>query len=149
MIEVKPFKSEDMLYVISHGVKELHLKAIPNDEIKALAKEREESGKCVTGWVNGIVACVAGIDVLWEGVANVWMMLTPEINNDVKQGYLCIRKGLKKIIEENKLRRIQAYGRTDFPECHVLFEHLGFKVEGIARKYTPDGVDVIMYAKVT
>lgn len=148
MIEVKSMQAEDMLYVIEHGVKEAGLKAIPNDEMKALAKEREESGMCVSGWVNGEVVCVAGIDLLWEKVGNVWMMLTPCINKNVREGYICIRKGLKKLIKEHKIRRLQSFGRVDFPECHILFDHLGFKVEGLAKAYTPDGVDAIMYALI-
>jgi len=148
MIEVKPLKAEDILWVIEHGVKEVGLKAIPTDKMKALAKEREESGMCITGWVDGEVIGVAGIDKLWEGVGNGWMMLTPLINKNIKEGYACICKGLKKLIKDNNLRRIQSYGRVDFPQCHILFEHLGFKVEGLARKYTPDGVDCILYSLI-
>jgi len=148
MIEVKPLKAEDILFVIENGVKEVGLKATPTDEMKALAKEREESGMCFTGWVDGEIIGIAGLDKLWEGVGNMWMMLTPLIDKHLKESYRCILKGMKKLIDENKLRRVQSYGRVDFPECHILFEHLGFKVEGLARKYTPDGVDAIMYAKV-
>lgn len=151
MISVKPFKAEDMLWVISHGIKEIGLKAIPNDEMKTLAEEREKSGKCLTGWVDGEVVGVAGIDEVWPGITDVvdmWLMLTPYIDRHIVQGYKCILEGMKKLINENKLRRVQSYGRVDFPACHILFEHLGFNVEGLAKAYTPDGVDCIMYAKV-
>ena len=105
MISVKPLKAEDILWVIEHGVKEVGLKAVPTDEMKALAKEREESGMCVTGWVNGEVVGVAGIDLLWEGVGNGWMMLTPLINKNIKEGYTCICKGFKKLIKDNPIKR--------------------------------------------
>jgi hypothetical protein len=149
MIEVKPMKAEDMLWVIEHGVKEAQLKMAPTEEMKRVAKEREESGMCVTGWIDGQPECVAGIDLLWEGVGDVWMMVTPCINDHIKEGYKCIRKGLKKLIKDHKMRRLQSYGRIDFAECHNLFKHLGFEVEGLAREYTADGIDCIMYAKVT
>lgn len=148
MIDVQPMKAEDMLWVIEHGVKEARLKATPTDEMKKIAKEREESGMCVTGWVNGEPQCVAGIDMLWEGVGDVWLMLTPCINKNIREGYLCIRKGLKKLIKEHKIRRLQSYGRVDFNECHTLFKHLGFEVEGLARQYTPDGCDCILYSLI-
>lgn len=148
MIELKPFKAEDMLWVVEHGVKELGLKAIPDDDMKALAKAREESGKCLTGWVDGEVVGVTGIEEKWPGVADIWLMLTPYINKHVKQGYQCILRGIEKLINDNNLRRVQSYGRVDFLECHILFKHLGFEVEGLAKAYTPDGVDCIMYAKV-
>ena len=148
MIDVRDFKADDMLWVLEHGVKEFGLKVIPNNELRQMAKEREESGKCVTGRVDGEIVGVAGIDELWPGVGDIWLMLTPYINRHVKEGYKCILKGMKKLIKEHKLRRVQSYGRVDFPECHILFKHLGFKVEGMAKGYSPDGVDCIMYAKV-
>lgn len=148
MIEVKPMKAEDMLWVIRNGIKEAGLWAEPNEEMRKVAKEREESGMCVTGWINGQPECVAGIDRIWSGVGDVWMMITPYIDNHIKEGYVCIRKGLRELIEKHKIRRLQSYGRIDFPECHNLFKHLGFEVEGYARKYTPDGVDCVMYALI-
>lgn len=148
MIDVRPMKAEDMLWVIAHGVKELSLRATPTDEMKKVAKEREESGMCVTGWVNGEPQCVAGIDLLWKGCGDVWLMLTPCIDKNVREGYLCIRKGLKKLIKDHKIRRLQSYGRVDFAECHILFKHLGFEVEGLAREYTADGTDCIMYSLI-
>ena len=148
MIKVKPFKAEDMLYVIENGVLEAGLKAVPTDEMKKVGKEREESGKCITGWVDDEVIGVAGIDPVWEGVGSIWLMLTPAIYRHLKEGYKCICQGMEKLIEDNKLHRIESYGRIDFPECHNLFKHLGFEVEGLARKKTPDKVDCIMYAKV-
>ena len=147
-IEVKPMKAEDLLWVISHGVKEVQLKMTPTDDMKAIAKEREESGMCVTGWVNGEAQCVAGIDLKWEGCGDVWLMVTPCIDKNIRAGYTCIRRGLKKLIKEHKIRRLQSYGRTDFMQCHVLFKHLGFKVEGLARKYTSDGCDCILYSLI-
>jgi hypothetical protein len=148
MIEIKPLKAEDVLYVISHGVKEVNLRATPTEEMKQLAKEREDSETCITGWVNGEIVGVAGVDMLWEGVGDMWLMLTPYIDSNIKETYKCIRQGVKKLIEKHNLRRVQSYGRVDFPECHTLFKHLGFEVEGMAKGYTPDGVNCVMYAKV-
>ena len=149
MIDVRPMKAEDMLWVIEHGVKEVQLKMKPTEEMKDFAKQREDSGMCVTGWIDGKPECVAGIDIMWEGVGDVWLMITPFIDNHVKESYKCIRKGLKKLIKDHKIRRLQSYGRVDFAQCHTLFKHLGFEVEGLARQYTIDGIDCIMYAKVT
>lgn len=149
MIEVKPFKADDMLYVIEHGVLEIGLKAQPTEEIRQAAQEREESGQCVTGWVNGEIIGIGGIDEEWKGVGNIWLMLTPKIYEYLKEGYKCIRQGMKKLIDDGNYHRVESYGRVDFPACHILFKHLGFDVEGIARKKTHDKVDCLMYAKVT
>ncbi len=143
MIDVRPMLAEDMMWVLRHGVKEANIKAD-----KKAAKEREESGMCVTGWVNGRPECVAGIDLLWEGVGDVWLMVTPRIDTMKREGFVCIRKGLKKLIKDNKIRRLQSYARIDFPECHTLFKHLGFIKEGTAKGYCPDGSDAILYARI-
>lgn len=148
MIEIRPFRAEDMLYVIEHGIKEVGLKSQATKELVKAAEEREKSGTCITGRVNGEIIGVAGIDPIWEGVGEIWMMLTPYVDKNIKEVYKCIREGIKKLIDECKLRRVESYGRVDFPQCHVLFKHLGFKVEGKKEAYTPDGVDCVMYAKV-
>ena len=145
-IKITPLKAEDILYVIENGVREVQLKATPDKDMAQLAKESEESGLCITGWVDGKVIGVGGIKILWEGVGEVWALFTSYKKS--KGAYKCIRDGLEKLIEDNKLRRIQGYGRIGFPQSHILFKHLGFKPEGIMRKYTPDGVDVIMYARI-
>ena len=148
MINITPLKAEDILYVIEHGVKEVGLKAHPTKDMIQAAREREESGLCTTGWVDGKIVGCGGIDILWEGVGEVWLMLTPYINEKPKEGYRCIREGFNKLIENNNLRRIQGYGRAGFHEAHIPFKHLGFSVEGKMKQYTPDGVDCIMYARI-
>jgi hypothetical protein len=148
MIEVKPLKAEDILYVVENGVKEIEMRATPDEDIKQLAKEREESGMCVTGWVDGEIVGVGGVDLLWANVGEVWLMLTPYINERPKEGYKCIRDGLGKLIKKCNLRRVQGSGRIGFHQAHILFKHLGFEAEGIMKKFTPDGVDCIMYARI-
>ncbi len=148
MIEIKPLKAEDVFWAIEHGVKECNIRVIPNQDIKDIAAEREASGLCITGWVDGEIVGCGGIDPIHKGVGSVWLLLTNYIDNHPKEGYMCIKEGFEKLIKDNKLRRIEGYGRVDFLESHILFKHLGFKVEGRKKEYTPDGVDVIMYGLV-
>ena len=146
---LRPMVAEDMLWIIESGVKEYGLKCYPTDHMRELALARENNGQCITGLVDGNIVGVGGVDEMWPGVGEVWMMLSYEIDKYPKRAYRVIRDGLKKLIEDNSFRRTQAWGRTDFDQAHTLFRHLGFKPEGIARKYTPDGVDAILYAKVS
>ena len=148
MIDVSPMKAEDLLWVIENGVKEVGLRAEPTEDMRKLAEEREQSGRCFTGRVDGEIIGCAGIDILWEGVGEAWFVASPKVNENKRDSYACILKGLKRLIKENNLRRVQGYGRVNFPESHILFKHLGFEVEGKMRKYTHDGVDCIMYGRV-
>jgi len=140
--------AEDMLWIIENGVKEYGLKCYPTDQMRELAISRENNGKCITGLVDGNIVGVGGVDEMWTGVGEVWLMLSYETDRYPKRAYKVIRDGLKQLIEDNGFWRTQAWGRIDFDRAHTLFKHLGFKPEGIAKKYTPDGVDAILYAKV-
>jgi len=145
---IRPFKASDMIWIVENGVKEFGLKILGNQQIKELAGVREANGQCVTGVVNDEIVGCGGIDLLWEGVGEVWLMLSYEVNKYPIKTFEVIRDGLAKLIEDNGLWRVQAWCRKEFIQAHTLFQHLGFKVEGIAKKYAADGVDCFLYAKV-
>jgi hypothetical protein len=145
---VFPFYAEDMLWIIEDGIKESGLKCIPTEQMKEIAQARQENGQCVTGWVNGQIVGCGGIDLMWPGVGEVWMLLSYEVDRYPVRAYEVIRDGLGKLIDDNNLQRCQGWCRKGFAKAHTLFRHLGFKPEGYAKKYTPDGVDCILYAKV-
>ncbi len=145
---IRKFVAEDMVWVIEHGVKEFGLKAMADDHIRELAQAREDNGQCITGVVNDRIIGCGGIDIMWPGVGEVWVLLAYDIGIYSMAAYEVIQDGLKKLIEDNNLRRVQAWGRVGFSAGHTLFKHLGFKPEGIARKYGYDGEDFILYALI-
>lgn len=145
---IRPLKAEDMVWILEDGVKEFGLRCLPHPHVEELAKEREGNGKCLTALVNGKIVGCGGIDLMWPGVGEVWVMLSYEVDKYPIRAYEVIRDGLEKLIEDNDLWRVQAWGRIGFAKSHTLFRHLGFRPEGIAKKYAPDGVDCILYAKV-
>ncbi len=146
--EIRPFKASDLVWIMAEGVKEFGLRFLPNEHIDELAQNREDNGKCITGLVDGVIVGCGGIDELWPGVGEVWLFLSYGVDRFPIRSYEVIRQGLLELIEHNDLWRVQAWGRVGFSQAHTLFRHLGFEVEGIARKYAPDGVDCILYAKV-
>lgn len=145
---VRSFKAEDMVWVIENGVKEFNLKILGNDHIRDLAQARENNGQCVTGVVNDEIVGCGGIDLIFEGVGEVWLMLTYKVDKYPIRAYEVIKEGLAKLIKDNNLWRTEAWCRKGFTKGHSLFRHLGFKIEGLARKRSPDGVDSFLYALV-
>jgi len=145
---IRSFRAEDMIWVIENGIKEFGLKAYGDDNLQELAKTREANGKCITGVVKDNIVGCGGIDWKWPGVAEVWLMLSYEVDKYPMGAYEVIKDGLGKLIKDNNLHRLEAHARIGVPEAHTLLRHLGFKIEGIARKLTPDKVDCISYAKV-
>lgn len=145
---VRKFKAKDMVAIIENGVREFGLKSQGTKELWELAREREKNGMCLTTVEDGEITACGGVDVLWSGVGEVWLILTCKETKYPRKLYENIKNGLNKIINDNNLFRVQAWGRIGFDRAHILFKHLKFKPEGIAKRYTPDGVDCILYAIV-
>lgn len=141
--EIRPFKAEDMLEIITGETKEFGLDLYSNED---LARMTEADGMSITGVVDGVIVGCGGIRKMWKGVGEVWLILSPDVDKYAVSAYICIRDGFSKLIKENKFTRLQGWGRMDFPKAHTLFRHLNFKPEGTARCYTPDGCDAILYA---
>ena len=145
---IRPFQAEDMMAIIEMGVKEDGIKYYGHANLEELAKETEKEGRSVTGIVNDVIVGCGGIRTLWDGVGEVWLILSPQTSMYPIKTFRCIRDGLQKLIDENEFVRLQGWCRVGFIKAHTLFRHLGFTVEGRARKYTPDQCDCILYAKV-
>jgi len=149
---VFPFYAEDMISILNDGIKEFGLDSLTPEAITELAELRQSNGQCVSGWVDGKVMGCGGIDLMWEGVGEVWLMLSPDIDSySLKtrmNAYKTISEGLEELIQNNNLIRCQAWGRVGFHRSHTLFKHLGFTPEGVAEKYMPDGEDAILYARI-
>ncbi len=146
--EVRPFQAEDMLFLINDGIKEKGIQYYGAGTLEELAQQTEDDGLSMTGFVNDMIVGCGGIRKLWDGVGECWLMLSPQTNIYPVKTYKCIRDGFQKVIDESDFHRIQAWGRIGFTKAHTLFRHLGFKPEGIARKYTPDKVSCILYALI-
>ncbi len=145
---IRQFKAKDMIFIIENGIKEFDLKTMSEDHIKELAQARENNGQCITGVVDGRIVGCGGIDLMWKGVGEVWIMLVSEVDKYPVKAYEVIRDGLDKLIKDNNLWRVQAWGRIGFDASHTLFRHLNFVPEGIARKYGHDGTDYILYGLI-
>ena len=145
---VVPFKAEHMLAIIEMGTKEQGLKYYGQGTLSELAQQTEDDGLSVTGFVEGEIVGCGGIRKLWEGVGEMWLMLSPKTNAyPIKTGAVILR-GFRKLIEDNDFRCLMAYGRIGFAKAHTLFRHLGFKPKGKIERYTPDDVDCIIYALI-
>lgn len=145
---IRPFKAEDMIWIVENGVKEFGLKMLGDDHIRELAQYRENNGQCLTAIVNDVIVGCGGIDLIWKGVGEVWVFLSYEVDKYPIRAYEVIKEGLDKLIKDNNLWRAEAWGRIGFDKAHTLFRHLGFKPEGIAKKRGYDGTDYILYGLV-
>ncbi len=145
---LRKFKADDMVQILEGGVKEQSLKFLPNDHIESVAKDREANGKCITGLVDGVIVGCGGIEDILPDVAEVWVLLSYQVDNYPIHVFEVIRDGLQKLIEDNNLRRVESWCRVNFAKGHTLLRHLNFKVEGKALGRAFDGTDMILYARI-
>jgi len=88
-----------------------------------------------------------GVTPYWEGMVEVWAVFDEDAKKEVRD----IVKYTHAFFDDlsQRFRRIQA-DVVDGNETAIRFvEHFGFKREGVMRKYSPLGEDVIRYARVS
>lgn len=106
---------------------------------------------CYTVIFEGQIVAVGGMIVLWEGVGELWLMLTAECRKNGIFGVIAlsaIRDKVEELIENNNIRRAQSMIRTDFPQAIKMIESFGFRREGLLEQYCPDKGDVYIYAQI-
>lgn len=97
------------------------------------------------------LVAVGGLQVRWEGVGLLWLILTADCRRDGIHGFralYAIYEKMEELIENNALHRVEAAVRTDFPEAVKMIEVFGFEREGIMKQHGPDKADAYLYSRV-
>jgi hypothetical protein len=145
-MDIIPFKSEHAKWILSQklNAKELYLRP----EHRKYALYLEQVGMSFTALANSKPIAAGGIFVLWDNVAEGWVMAT----HDVWQHRISMAKHFKKkfdvLIETSKVKRIQTSVKADFELGHKFATWLGFEKEGLMKYYGPDGSDYVRYARI-
>lgn len=99
----------------------------------------------------GSLVAVGGLQVRWEGVGLLWLILTANCKRDGIHGFralYAIYERMEELIENNALHRAEAAVRTDFPEAVKMIEAFGFEREGLMRQHGPDKADSYLYSRI-
>lgn len=91
------------------------------------------------------ILAIGGVAPLWPGVAEVWMVRSKDFASKPMAARE-IKKLLK--VEMQKYHRVQATCLNSDEVCKNFLCWLGFGIEGVMRKFGPDGSDFTMYARV-
>lgn len=110
------------------------------------------AGPAYTVFDGGTVLGCGGVALLWQGVAEAWMVLSESVDMlDARgRGLLGIQiiRGLRRSSLEFNLHRLQAVVAKDGDEANKAFlQWLGLEYEGDMHKYGPDGSDYERWAK--
>lgn len=123
---------------------------------EAAIRDWEEAGRqAVAHWVAGpavtaelggeIMFCV-GINERWAGVGEVWFVLSPKAAKH--PGVFWALRTLIDQAHEKGYHRLQAAVDYRWWDSVRFAEWLGFKREGIMRKFGSDGRNYLLYARV-
>lgn len=143
MIVIRPFVPGDMDRIEARDYEK---------ELMRLAGNYGETfafrGPAFTMEHDGTPVMAAGVCILWEGVGEAWMHLSPWFYRHVKSAYAAVYEVLCQIIVHKSLRRVQAPICASMPANIRFVEHLGFAPEGLMHRWGPDGKDYWLYSIV-
>lgn len=98
--------------------------------------------------VDGQVIAVVGVQVMWRGVGEAW--LVPSVH--LKKYTLSVVKMIKSYLDimdaQERFVRIQTIVRSQECKFKNFAKLFGFKSEGILSKFEPDGTDAEMMGRV-
>ena len=143
---VKPFKQEHADAIVAYGMNDKLM------EVDASYKEHRicqaDKGNAYTLFVNKEPIVAGGIIVLWQGVAEGWVMA----NQNIFEVKFLAAKEIKRrtdiLCKKNNIKRLQTTVKYDFNQGIRFASWFGLKPEGIMRKYGPDGSDYYRMAKI-
>ena len=143
MIEVIEFEPRHFTDLILQDAQALAQPLLMTDEY---AEMLMDGGPHFSALVDGIVIGCAGVLVAdaepHRGVA--WALIAEDIGKDLYH----MHKAVKRFLEGTPIIRVEMSVNYNFDPGHRWARMLGFKAEGVMRKYYPDGSDAIMYARV-
>jgi RimJ/RimL family protein N-acetyltransferase len=109
---------------------------------------RNGNPKGLTLFDNDLILGLGGIHPLWAGVGECWIMLSTYGRKKpltvAKHSYLLFDD----IMEGENLNRMQASVAVSDSKALSFAKWLGFEVEGLMRKYGPDGEDYYRLARI-
>jgi len=96
---------------------------------------------------SGLIFC-AGVIPYWKGVGEAWILCDVRVKHYIRELYFYTELYLDKIIDRYKLWRVQSSVMADYYAGHRFLERMGFKKEGLMRKYDWQGKDYYLYARI-
>lgn len=142
---VRDYKATDFLDI---ELMDYEKKCREDQPVEMMAKLKKILGPAVTVVdPDGEIVFCAGIHNLWPGVGEIWAVFSP-LAKRYPDTWIVARRLLDRYFSNGYVRLQAALDPVDCPEAIRFDERLGFKPEGLMKRYGPHGEDMIMYALV-
>ena len=145
--EIKDFKPEHAKEIISFGMNSKLMEIDAGYEDNHIYNYSVK-GNAYTMFMNDKPIFAIGIVILWDGVAEGWVMASQNI---FEMKFLAARTILDlqdKLCKQNKIRRLQTSVKADFKLGVRFATWLGLEIEGLKKQYGPDGSDYYQLGKI-
>lgn len=141
MINVRPYRFEDVLKI------EPKEEGVKNQKDYEKWAKMNELGPGYTILFNDEVIACAGIRIFWEGVGEVWAVISNDSSKHLRLILEEFGKRLEFTIRELKMRWLQVSLSKNNKKGIHFAQHYGFKRKCEMKYYLPDGSDAILYAR--
>ena len=94
------------------------------------------------------IVAMGGVHMLWNKVGEAWVMLGKDAKSKPRTVAKYADLMFDVIIHKNKLNRVQASIAVNDAKAIRFGKWLGFEMEGLMRRYGPDGSDYYRVARV-
>ena len=145
-VDIIPFKLDHLAHMTKDCEDGFGTTVISSDDDKYYNQDTMFS---YTGMMGDKVIGCGGVHVFWEGVGEVWATYPITIKQHLRESIYGTKEIMNRLISEHNLKRVQAVTRRTFPGGCKWLSHLGMKLEGVMKSYTPTGDDAYLFAKVT
>lgn len=133
-VEVIPFERHHARLIVPQ----------PAQESEAALQVQAPEGPAWTAVVDGLPVACAGFVPVWVGRAYAWALL----GADVGPHLLAVTRAIRCRLACSGFRRVEMAVDCEFANGRQWARMLGFKCEGLARAYLPNGRDAWIYARV-
>jgi hypothetical protein len=144
-----PYKKEHGRFILANNFRDTEEWMTRNKYADAFLEGWEQVECSYTIIVDEKIVACAGVYVTILGTGEAWTLFSNDLYKYPKSIYKAIKEGLERVIEEKKLRRVQAQVGFDNSTAQSFIKHLGFTYEGTMRKAGPNGENMLLYARIT
>ena len=121
---------------------------MPPIQVSRFVEDMCEVNASFTIVINDDLVACAGVYPVWDGLGEAWFLASHRIFKNPITVSKAVRQGLKKIMDENNYHRVQAHVNGEWSNARRWAKLMGMKEEGVMKKFSPDKIDFIRFAKV-
>ena len=145
--EVRDFKPEHADKIISFGMNSKLMEIDASFEDNRICNHSTK-GNAFTMFVDDNPVFSIGIVLLWDGVAEGWVLASQNIFEMKFLAAKTMKQLTDDMCKKNKIKRLQTSVKADFKLGIRFATWLGLEIEGLKKCYGPDGSDYYQLGKI-